>query len=796
MTRPFAPGARPAAARRDDAGPRPLPAESQALLRECFAVFEARLLDGARSSLEMSNDLFESNKQVAEKEVQEFLSKRGEWIAQFPKTLAQLFERRLAGTLRKGRRPDSDISLATLRVLTAFDQEKQTALAAATAFLDGFTRRERSALDLRMDELFGVEPPLPTDNPFSIAYIVDALGATSRAIYPNPRVWRPLLERLLSDLRGGINKIYLSLNLLLADRGVLPDIKATLRARSDRRPRDDRDLFGTFANMLGQGGLGINVAVPDVVPETGVSAPLVFAEFATPGQHSASGDAAQTPGAAAMPTDAAVGAGDGTPSVMDAKTILTGLTALAEAVTKLEAMPSGAALSDSDDSAGLPNLDPLMALGTSTPLFATLGHWQKLDLASAIADAADVRTEGGVEGVVVPLNLIPHIRAAIAGHITNPADGITMDVIALLFDYVFGDKSISESAREIFARLQVPIVKAALLDRTFFSDRRHPARLFLDHLADAAIGTTNHEDYRTAFVAMAQGVIDDLCANFDIDVSIFAKADARLLEFVELDRTRSIATVSDDVAAVRATEEREADRAQIIAIVRDRLLGLTIPFEVRSFVETVWVDYLTALREAHGEESEPQSAALQTLGDLLWSIEVKERTGQKARLTKLVPPLIGALRKGCAAQNVAPERVKAFLDTIFDLHMAAIKPKDEAEGIPAAVPAAPVMNVHDYVSEMVVGTWLTFIAGDEYTDARLTYVSPLRTKYVFTGRFFSDAKVLTAAEVAYQLGSGKARVLVEPVPLWDRAVSSALDKLAAGKAPYDTRQTDPTPLPA
>ena len=115
--------------------------------------------------------------------------------------------------------------------------------------------------------------------------------------------------------------------------------------------------------------------------------------------------------------------------------------------------------------------------------------------------------------------------------------------------------------------------------------------------------------------------------------------------------------------------------------------------------------------------------------------------------------------------------------------MAAIKPNDEADAIPGSVPAAPIINVHDYVSEMVVGTWLTFIADGEYTDARLTYVSPKRTKYVFTGRYFSGAQVLTPEELAYQLGSGRARVLVEPVPLWDRAVSSALDKLAAGKTP-------------
>ena len=295
---------------------------------------------------------------------------------------------------------------------------------------------------------------------------------------------------------------------------------------------------------------------------------------------------------------------------------------------------------------------------------------------------------------------------------------------------------------------------------------------------------------------MAQDVIDDLCANFDIDVTIFEKADVRVLEFVELDRTRSIATVSDDVAAVRATEEKEGDRAQMIAVVRDHLIGLTIPFEVRSFVETVWVDYLTGLRERHGPESEPESAGLRTLGDLLWSIEVKERTGQKARLTRLVPPLVGALRKGCTAQSVPPERVKAFLDTIFELHMAAIKPNAEGEVVQTVMPVAPVMNVHDYVREMVVGTWLTFIADDEYSDARLTYVSPLGPKYVFTGRFFSDAKVLTAAEVAYQLGSGKARVLVEPVPLWDRAVSSALDELAALNLSQDTPRKVPTHLPA
>ncbi len=62
----------------------------------------------------------------------------------------------------------------------------------------------------------------------------------------------------------------------------------------------------------------------------------------------------------------------------------------------------------------------------------------------------------------------------------------------------------------------------------------------------------------------------------------------------------------------------------------------------------------------------------------------------------------------------------------------------------------------------------------------------MRTKFVFTGRYFSGAQIFTAEELAYQLATGKARVLMEPVPLWDRAVSSALDTLAARSPPPAT----------
>jgi hypothetical protein len=98
--------------------------------------------------------------------------------------------------------------------------------------------------------------------------------------------------------------------------------------------------------------------------------------------------------------------------------------------------------------------------------------------------------------------------------------------------------------------------------------------------------------------------------------------------------------------------------------------------------------------------------------------------------------------------------------------------------------------VHDFVSEMAVGTWLAFRQDDGRTvNAKLNWVSPMRTKYIFTSRRRGRAFLYAPEELAWQLASGRAALVLEPVPLFDRAVSAALDTLAA------QRPAGASPLP-
>ena len=432
----------------------------------------------------------------------------------------------------------------------------------------------------------------------------------------------------------------------------------------------------------------------------------------------------------------------------------------------------------------MPSIDPLMALGTNSPLFKILAQWQRLDLPAAIADAAPKSEDGGA--VKVPQNLVPYIRLAIADQLEHDTDRITMDVIALLFDYVFRDPSIPESLRELFGRLQVPVVKVGLLDRTFFSDRQHPARKFLDHLAAAAIGAQGDPRYFEAFQRIAQTVIDDVSYSFEIDVAAFAQADRKLTSFIESERHSTETAAEPDVATALANEEKEEDRSAVRAQVRDKLGGMEVPFEVRSFTETVWADYLAQVRQREGPEGPGLAKGLKAVDDLLWSITAKERTAQKARLTKMVPALVVSLRTGCKALNLEPERTKPFFDELYRLHMEAIKPavaKAEAAAAPPSEPTAhnlpPNVKLHDFVSEMVLGTWLAFDTPEGRSNARLHWISPMRTRYVFTSRLRSSAFVFSPEELAWELTNGRAALVVEPVPLVDRAVSAALDRIGA-----------------
>ncbi len=63
------------------------------------------------------------------------------------------------------------------------------------------------------------------------------------------------------------------------------------------------------------------------------------------------------------------------------------------------------------------------------------------------------------------------------------ADNDTIDVITMLFEFILDDFSLPDAMKALLSRLQIPMLKVAIIDKTFFSKNRHPARRLLNSLA-------------------------------------------------------------------------------------------------------------------------------------------------------------------------------------------------------------------------------------------------------------------------------------------------------------------------
>src|SRR5207253_9544278 len=173
----------------------------------------------------------------------------------------------------------------------------------------------------------------------------------------------------------------------------------------------------------------------------------------------------------------------------------------------------------------------MLALGGTASTITMLSALQRMDLHAEVLREAE-RSLGAKPNATVPRNLIPYVREMLGPSIQHPAERTTLDVAALLFEYVSRDPSIPDELRPLIGRLQVPILKAALIDPAFFQEARNPARHTLDLLAAATIGATDDPGYCAALKSLASEVVDDIGRRFEIDLTAFAHADRRLAAFI------------------------------------------------------------------------------------------------------------------------------------------------------------------------------------------------------------------------------------------------------------------------
>jgi len=396
-------------------------------------------------------------------------------------------------------------------------------------------------------------------------------------------------------------------------------------------------------------------------------------------------------------------------------------------------------------------------------------------------------------------------------------DEDTIDLVGMLFEFILEDRNLPTEMQVLLARLQIPYLKAAILDRKLFAHRQHPARRLLDNLADAAKGWSSEGDRDHRLHDKIKSIVDRLLQDFDDDLTIFERLCTELQEFQDISRRRAELAEQRVAESTRGREKLEQARRRAAREILHRIDGRDLPPLIHGILSRAWANYLVLTILRQGEESTEFRDALRFASDFIDSTKPARTLDERRALRQMLPGIERALRRGLA--NVAfqesdIDRLLNQLHTYYRHQLGESMPEAEVRAVEAPTTLPIPENIQPIaeseadlarsepepepkvdtpemrlVAELKPGIWLEFMSDPETVErAKLSWISPMSGRYLFVNRRGLKVADYSPNELAAVLAAGTARVL-ESTALFDRALDAIVGRLSQ-PAPATTPATE------
>ena len=426
------------------------------------------------------------------------------------------------------------------------------------------------------------------------------------------------------------------------------------------------------------------------------------------------------------------------------------------------------------------------------------------------------------------LTQIGALRGERPSHVAS-MDEDTIDLVGMLFEFILEDRNLPAAMQVMLARLQIPYLKAAILDRKMFSHRQHPARRLLDSLAEQAKSWSEESDRDHRLHEKVKSIVDQLLHDFDDDMGIFERLLTDLQQFQDVNKRRSELAEQRVAESARGREKLEQARRRAAREILERIGSQKLPPLIHGVLARAWANHLVLTLLRQGEDSPEFKAALRFIDEFIASTRPANDTTSRQALRQMLPGIERALRQGLA--NVAfqeqdVERLLGQLHAYYRQQLGEAPAADAAEIAAAAEEDAAMLAIPDSIQPVLdrqatpadileeeepaevppdspewyqvqalqPGNWLEFTLADEPpARAKLSWISPMSGRYLFVNRRGLKVADYAPRELANLFADGKARVLAANA-LFDRAMTAIVGKLsqtgdeapADGATPTDT----------
>lgn len=416
--------------------------------------------------------------------------------------------------------------------------------------------------------------------------------------------------------------------------------------------------------------------------------------------------------------------------------------------------------------------------------------------------------------------------------LARPEEDI-IDMVALIFDFILEDRNLPDPIKGLIARLQIPVVKVAIIEKSFFGRKNHPVRLLLNALAQAGIGLDVTEGVtETPIFKKIESVVTRILDEFDQNVGLFSELLDEFMGFMDKETQRSRIAEERTRQVTQSKEQLHLAKRKIAYEIASRLEDKSTPAAVRSFLFNIWKDVLVLAYLRRDKQPGDWESALEVVDKLIWSVSPPTDPTERKAILQAIPRLLKAIRAGLESISLDPQSVATALKELEACHVARLSksgPEGAAAGEPhtiedeenrsveirdpelaqaiteirANLPDIENLTVGDLgrapdeigfeghgsdfivedeylfkARELEVGEWVEFDDGKKRIRGKLSWKSQVTSTYVFVNRKGAKVLEISLSDLAKRMSAKTAQVIEDTgTPLMDRAFGALMSKL-------------------
>ncbi len=374
----------------------------------------------------------------------------------------------------------------------------------------------------------------------------------------------------------------------------------------------------------------------------------------------------------------------------------------------------------------------------------------------------------------------------------------TIDLMTMLFEHLGRDMPIDGHTATLMSRLQAPMLRVALSEPEFFSEKNHPARQLLGSVLDTAMQWLDGagEEADPVLARKLQNVVDRTVEEFDGDVGLLDQLRQDLDGQLSVLRRRAEISERRHLEAAQGRERLQLARKRASELVAEKLQGSEASGLVRTMMEQAWTDVLALSMLRWGERSKSFRQRLEVTDRMLrhksatddpeLREEITEGLGQVGIHGEEAEQIARhVVAPGSAAE--APESGQELTRTELAMRLkqrqrlgnaeAEEEEKEKAEQKTEVEPA--VQEALERLRQLRYGSWLEFIRPDKRVVRRkLAWFSPVTGHCLAVSQRGVREDVGSLLELAKMMAEGTVRLPEERgESLLDRAWNAIIKGL-------------------